>query len=116
MAKQNTLITTQGETQIGTIMRRPDALSWFATFYSAGTYASNSLAWQWQHASDTATYFPLKDLGGNAVTSSSATSPDSFNSQFGTGKNNSDHIKLFVNVTGGSTTGLSLNTGFYDNQ
>lgn len=116
MAKQLVNITAQGQTRIGTVMRRTDAPEWFGTFFVAGTFSSNSVAWEWQHANDTVTYFPLKDLGGNAVTSSSATSPDSFNSQFGTGKNNSDKIGLFVNVSGGSSSSINLNVGFYDNQ
>ncbi len=115
MARQAVTITAQGETQIGTVMRRTDAPNWFGTFFCKGTYASSTVNWQWQEATDTANFFALKDLSGNAVTSTSASGNDSFNSQFGTGKNNSDHIKLFVNLTGGSSL-TNLTIGFYDNQ
>lgn len=114
MAKVLTNVTGTGQTQIGAIMRRTDAPQWFGTFFCGGTYGGTTVNWQWQHANDSNTSFPLKDLGGNAVTSSSASGNDSFNSEFGTGKNNSDHIKLFVNLVGGS--GINLNIGYYDNQ
>ena len=115
MAKQIVTVTAQGQTQIGTVMRRTNAPQFFATFFCGGTYASSSVSWNWTHANDTATLFPLKDLGGNAVTSTSASGNDSFNSEFGTGKNNSDHIALLVNLTGGSSL-TNLKIGFYDNQ
>lgn len=110
MAKQVVTITATGETQIGTIMRRPDALSWFGTFFAYGTFGGTTVNWQWSPDGGT-TFLPLKDLGGVAVTS---TSNDSFNAQFGTGKNNSDHITLWVNLVAGA--GISLKVGFYDNQ
>lgn len=115
MALQQVTITAQGESKIGTIMRRTDAPQFFATFFVRGTYASSTVNWQWAQGGDTANFFPMKDLGGNAVTSTSASGNDSFNSQFGTGKNNSDHIALWVNLTGGSSL-TNLVVGFYDNQ
>ena len=115
MAKQLTNITAQGETQIGTVMRRPEAVNWVGMFYVSGTYASSSVNWQWTHGGDTATFFPMKDLSGNAVTSSSASGNDSFLSNMCTGKKNSDHVNLWVNLTGGSSL-TNLNVGFYDNQ
>lgn len=119
MAKQLTNVTTTSNPQIGTIMRRHEATNWFGTFFVSGTYAGATVNWQWSHATapsgDTSGNFPLKDLSGNAVTSTSASGNDSFNSEFGTGKMNSDHIKLLVNVTG-ATTNTNLNVGFYDNQ
>lgn len=113
MAKQVQTITTTGETKLGTILRRNDALSWFATFCCSGTYGGTTVNWQWSTDNGT-TFFPLKDLGGNAVTSSSASGNDSFNSQFGLSKNNSDHPTLWVNLSGGSN--INLQIGFYDNQ
>jgi hypothetical protein len=117
MAKQLINCTTNGEFEIGSIQRRPDALSWFGTMFASGVYGGATINWQWQHAvpSDTSGFFPLKDLSGVVVTSSSASGNDSFNSQFGTGKNNFDRVQLWVNITN-STTNTNLNLGFYDNQ
>ena len=110
MAKQLVNITATGSTQIGTIMRRHDADMWFATFFAYGTWGGTTLSWQWSPDGGS-TLLAMKDLGGNAVTS---TANDSFNSEFGTGKHNSDKITLWVTLASGS--GISLNVGFYDNQ
>jgi hypothetical protein len=117
MAKQLINVTTTSNPTIGTIMRRTDAPQWFSTFFVSGVYGGATVAWQWDHAvaSDTSGHFALKDLSGNVVTSTSASGNDSFNSEFGTGKNNSDHVKLYVNVTNATST-TNLNLGFYDNQ
>lgn len=119
MAKQLTNVTsaTAALTQIGAVVRRSDAPEWFGTFFCGGVYGGASIAWGWNHAvpSDTSGVFALKDLSGNAVTSTSASGNDSFNSEFGTGKNNSDKIALYVTISN-ATTSTNLNLGYYDNQ
>jgi len=110
MSKQVYNITATGRTFIGTVLRRNDALSWFATFFVTGTFGGTSVNWQWSPDSGV-TFLPLTDLSGTAVVSTAA---DSFNSQFGTSKNNSDHPQLYVNLVSGS--GINLNVGFFDNQ
>jgi hypothetical protein len=110
MAKQLVNITATGETFIGTVMRPPNLTNWFATFFAYGTFGGTTINWQWSPDNGT-TFLPMKDLTGNAVTS---TTNDSFNSEFGTGKKNSDHITLWVNLVSGS--GINVNVGFYDNQ
>ena len=116
MAKNLINITqTTGSVTIGQVVRRHDDNNWFGTFFASGVYGSASLAWSWQHAtvSDTSGVFPMKDLSGNAVTSTSASGNDSFNSEFGTGKNNTDKVQLLV-VVSGATSNTNLNVGYYD--
>lgn len=118
MAKNLVNITTStGSITIGQVTRRHDDNNYFATFFCSGVYGGASIAWSWQHAtpSDTSGVFPMKDLSGNAVTSTSASGNDSFNSEFGTGKNNSDKVQLLA-VVSGATTSTNLNVGYYDNQ
>src|SRR5271167_3413392 len=101
MAKQIIQVTTTSNPTIGTILRRTDAPQWFGTLFVSGVYGGATVNWQWDHAvpSDTSGHFALKDLSGNVVTSTSASGNDSFNSEFGTGKHNSDRVLLYVNVT-----------------
>ena len=116
MAKNLYNVTSNTTIQIGAVVRRHDANNWFGTFFVSGVYAGATVTWEWQHAtaSDTSGYFPMKDLSGNAVTSSSASGNDSFNSEFATGKNNTDKLQLFVTTSGGSSS-INLNLGYYDN-
>jgi hypothetical protein len=119
MAKNlyNVTSATGASLQIGAVVRRHDANNWFGTFFVSGVYGGATIAWNWNHAvpSDTSGVFPMKDLSGNAVTSSSASGNDSFNSEFNTGKNNTDKIQLYVGVSGATST-TNLNVGYYDNQ